>query len=168
MLNADAGDNDEDGFEDDLPSENDDELDHAHCALFGDPHLIRYDGRFQTCVVEGAWPLVDNEYLAVQVTSEKVCRHCTATAAVRVTVIVKDAGECGPQSTYEASSQSLPKSFNDGTTFAGLDKSTVVEEKVEGREVQVRYISVLADKALEASSFPEPSVEYIHHEDLMK
>ena len=64
--------------------------------------------------------------------------HCRATAAVRVTVIVKDAGECGPQSTYEATSQLLSKAFDDGTTFAGLDRSTVVEERSEGREIQVK------------------------------
>ena len=42
----------------------------AHCGLFGDPHLKTFFGARQTCVVEGEWVLVDNEYMKVQVTNE--------------------------------------------------------------------------------------------------
>lgn len=31
-----------------------------YCALFGDPHLLRFDGTFETCSEEGARPLVEN------------------------------------------------------------------------------------------------------------
>ena len=45
---------------------------HKHCGLFGDPHLKTFDNEFQTCKVQGAWPLVDNDYLTVMVTNDPV------------------------------------------------------------------------------------------------
>ncbi|MEQ2214095.1 hypothetical protein XENOCAPTIV_023285, partial [Xenoophorus captivus] len=42
---------------------------YAHCGLFGDPHLRTFRDEFQTCKVEGAWPLIDNRFLSVQVTN---------------------------------------------------------------------------------------------------
>jgi len=44
--------------------------DHQYCSVFGDPHLWTFDGTHHTCRMNGAWPLVDNDYLSVQVTSE--------------------------------------------------------------------------------------------------
>lgn len=59
----------------------------AHCGLFGDPHLKTFFGVRQTCVVEGEWVLVDNEYMKVQVTNEMVQNlevpRATATKKVR-------------------------------------------------------------------------------------
>ena len=43
--------------------------DHQYCFVFGDPHLWTFDGSRHTCRMNGAWPLVDNEYLSIQVTS---------------------------------------------------------------------------------------------------
>ena len=43
---------------------------HRLCVLFGDPHLRTFDGAVETCSAQGAWPLVDNEHLTVQVTNE--------------------------------------------------------------------------------------------------
>ncbi len=45
---------------------------HRHCGLFGDPHLRTFGDDFQTCKVQGAWPLIDNDYLTVQVTNDAV------------------------------------------------------------------------------------------------
>ena len=42
------------------------------CGLFGDPHLRTFGGQFQTCRVKGTWPLVNNDYLVVQVTNVPV------------------------------------------------------------------------------------------------
>lgn len=55
-----------------------------HCSLFGDPHLRTFQEEFQTCKVEGAWPLINNEYLAVQVTNVPVEGNEDATATSKV------------------------------------------------------------------------------------
>lgn len=56
-----------------------------HCSFFGDPHLVTFGGEFQTCKVAGAWPLIDNAYLAVSVTNEAVVPGSSATATTKVT-----------------------------------------------------------------------------------
>lgn len=50
------------------------------CALFGDPHLKTFTEERQTCVVQGAWPLIDNEYFSVQVTNVPLVAGSLATA----------------------------------------------------------------------------------------
>jgi len=59
-----------------------------HCGLFGDPHLKTFEGHFQTCRVQGAWPLIDTRYLAVQVTNEPVRpgSYATVTTKVKLTM----------------------------------------------------------------------------------
>lgn len=57
---------------------------YAHCGLFGDPHLRTFRDEFQTCKVEGAWPLIDNRYLSVQVTNVPVVLGSSATATSKV------------------------------------------------------------------------------------
>lgn len=54
------------------------------CGLFGDPHLRTFKDHFQTCKVEGAWPLIDNNYLSVQVTNVPVVPGSNATATNKV------------------------------------------------------------------------------------
>lgn len=54
------------------------------CGLFGDPHLRTFKDSFQTCKVEGAWPLIDNDYLSVQVTNVPVVTGSSATATNKV------------------------------------------------------------------------------------
>ena len=54
------------------------------CGLFGDPHLRTFKDSFQTCKVEGAWPLIDNDYLSVQVTNVPVATGSSATATNKV------------------------------------------------------------------------------------
>lgn len=58
--------------------------DMRHCGLFGDPHLKTFEGHFQTCRVQGAWPLIDSRYLAVQVTNEPVRPGSYATVTTKV------------------------------------------------------------------------------------
>lgn len=57
---------------------------YKHCGLFGDPHLRTFYDEFQTCKVKGAWPLVNNEYLTVQVTNDAVLGNTDATATSKV------------------------------------------------------------------------------------
>ena len=58
---------------------------HRECGLFGDPHLRTFTEEFYTCRVQGAWPLLNNEYLTVQVTNDPVgVHHPTATATSKV------------------------------------------------------------------------------------
>lgn len=60
---------------------------YAHCGLFGDPHLRTFRDEFQTCKVEGAWPLIDNRYLSVQVTNVPVVLGSSATATSKVWMV---------------------------------------------------------------------------------
>lgn len=45
---------------------------YGYCSIFGDPHVRTFGNTFQTCRMQGAWPLIDNDYITVQVTSERV------------------------------------------------------------------------------------------------
>lgn len=58
----------------------------THCSFYGDPHLVTFNGDFQTCKVAGAWPLIDNAYLAVSVTNEAVVPGSAATATTKVNI----------------------------------------------------------------------------------
>lgn len=57
---------------------------YTHCGFFGDPHLRTFSDDFQTCKVEGAWPLIHNKYLSVQVTNTPVLPGSSATATSKV------------------------------------------------------------------------------------
>lgn len=61
-----------------------------HCGLFGDPHLKTFKNEYQTCRVRGAWPLIDNPYLGVQVTNEPVVEGSPATATTKVSASSSD------------------------------------------------------------------------------
>ena len=61
----------------------------THCSFYGDPHLVTFKGEFQTCKVAGAWPLIDNAYLAVSVTNEAVVPGSAATATTKVEFFFK-------------------------------------------------------------------------------
>jgi len=55
------------------------------CVVYGDPHVRRFDGQFQTCRVLGTWPLVDNEFLTVQITNARMgWGNGTAVSKVKV------------------------------------------------------------------------------------
>jgi len=56
--------------------------DHEYCFVFGDPHLWTFDGTHHTCRMNGAWPLVNNDYFSVQVTSETLPGGGSAVAKV--------------------------------------------------------------------------------------
>ncbi|XP_064184666.1 repulsive guidance molecule A-like [Anguilla rostrata] len=102
---------------------------YAHCALFGDPHLRTFRDEVQTCRAEGAWPLVDNRYLSVQVTNVPVAPGASATAASKITVIFKAFGGCTEPKVYQATSEDLPSVFLDGTRSGGEGGSLWIAER---------------------------------------
>ncbi|XP_009094015.1 repulsive guidance molecule B [Serinus canaria] len=114
------------------------------CGLFGDPHLRTFKDRFQTCKVEGAWPLIDNKYLSVQVTNVPVVPGSSATATNKITIIFKSYQDCTDQKVYQAMTDDLPAAFVDGTTSGGDEntRSLHIVEKVNGKyiEMHARYI----------------------------
>lgn len=77
---------------------------YTHCGFFGDPHLRTFGDDFQTCKVEGAWPLIHNKYLSVQVTNTPVVpgSFATATSKVRPSVVP----------VYDCSTSWLAKALN--------------------------------------------------------
>ncbi|XP_068131248.1 repulsive guidance molecule A [Hyperolius riggenbachi] len=118
---------------------------YTHCGLFGDPHLRTFTDSFQTCKIQGAWPLIDNNYLNVQVTNTPVHPGSTATATSKITIIFKNFQECVDQKVYQAEMDELPAAFVDGSKNGG-DKtganSLKIIEKVAGQhiEIQAKYI----------------------------
>uniref|UniRef100_A0A3Q2ZMM1 RGM domain family, member D n=1 Tax=Kryptolebias marmoratus TaxID=37003 RepID=A0A3Q2ZMM1_KRYMA len=118
---------------------------YAHCGLFGDPHLRTFRDEFQTCKVEGAWPLIDNRFLSVQVTNVPVVLGSSATATSKITVIFKSYHGCTEQKVYQATTEDLPLAFLDGTRSGGESGSLTIAERGGsgvGRHVkiQARYI----------------------------
>ncbi|XP_054997222.1 repulsive guidance molecule B [Sorex araneus] len=104
--------------------------DYLFCGLFGDPHLRTFKDHFQTCKVEGAWPLIDNNYLSVQVTNVPVVPGSSATATNKVTVIFKAHGSCTEQKVYQAVTDDVPAAFVDGSASGA---SVRVEAREGGR-----------------------------------
>ncbi|XP_048834757.1 RGM domain family member B [Brienomyrus brachyistius] len=109
------------------------------CGLFGDPHLRTFKDHFQTCKVEGAWPLIDNNYLSVQVTNVPVVPGSSATATNKITIIFKPYQDCTEQKVYQAVTDDLPAAFMDGTVSGGdgETRSLWIVEKVPGRHVEI-------------------------------
>uniref|UniRef100_A0A674I446 Repulsive guidance molecule C-terminal domain-containing protein n=1 Tax=Terrapene triunguis TaxID=2587831 RepID=A0A674I446_9SAUR len=117
----------------------------AHCGLFGDPHLRTFKDEFQTCKVEGAWPLIDNQYLSVQVTNVPVVLGSSATATSKITLIFKTYQGCTEQKVYQATTEDLPLAFSDGTRTGGWQEGTsslrILEKPDAGQvEIQANYI----------------------------
>uniref|UniRef100_A0A8C5DU29 Repulsive guidance molecule BMP co-receptor a n=1 Tax=Gouania willdenowi TaxID=441366 RepID=A0A8C5DU29_GOUWI len=118
---------------------------YSHCGFFGDPHLRTFTDDFHTCKVEGAWPLIHNKYLSVQVTNTAVVPGSMATATSKLTIIFKSFQACVEQKTFHAETDELPAAFTDGSKNGGEGpgaKTLRVVEKVPGEhvEIQAQYI----------------------------
>lgn len=64
--------------------------DYLHCGVFGDPHIRTFNNDFHTCAVQGAWPLIDNDFLYVQATSSPTRRGLQATMLTKVLAATAD------------------------------------------------------------------------------
>uniref|UniRef100_F1L5K8 RGM domain family member B n=1 Tax=Ascaris suum TaxID=6253 RepID=F1L5K8_ASCSU len=100
---------------------------HRYCTAFGSRHVRRFDGHFETCARSGAYPLIDNRYLLVQITHSNLANRVNA--LTKVTVIVKATRHCTSQKQYEAGTEDaeLAVSFVDGTMFSGDRSQRTVE-----------------------------------------
>uniref|UniRef100_A0A8C6SXQ2 RGM domain family, member D n=1 Tax=Neogobius melanostomus TaxID=47308 RepID=A0A8C6SXQ2_9GOBI len=91
----------------------------------------------------GAWPLIDNRYLSVQVTNVPVVLGSSATATSKITVIFKSYFGCTDQKVYQATTEDLPLAFMDGSRSGG-ESLTIVERGGSGVgrqvKIQARYI----------------------------
>lgn len=62
----------------------DDKKEHKFCGLFGDPHLRTFDGKYQTCIIHGAWQFIENIFFGIMVTNNAILNNNTATAPTKV------------------------------------------------------------------------------------
>ncbi|XP_041099067.1 hemojuvelin isoform X2 [Polyodon spathula] len=116
-----------------------------HCGVFGDPHIRTFQDDFQTCRVKGAWPLIDNNYLYVQVTSAHVAKGSNATALTEITIIFKNFKECIDQRIYQAEINNVPAAFNDGSTNGGNRRggnSLTIGGQPYGQHIEIRAVYI--------------------------
>ncbi|KAG9345338.1 hypothetical protein JZ751_009884, partial [Albula glossodonta] len=113
---------------------------YVHCGVFGDPHVRTFRDEFQTCAVQGAWPLIDNEYLYVQATSAPMRGGAYATALTKITIIFKNWRECIDQQIYQAELDDVPPAFVDGSVMGGERRgqhSLRVRTQAPGRQAEI-------------------------------
>ncbi|XP_023148973.2 hemojuvelin isoform X1 [Amphiprion ocellaris] len=114
---------------------------YLHCGVFGDPHIRTFNNEFQTCAVQGAWPLIDNEYLYVQATSSPVRGGTHATVLTKITIIFKNWRQCIDQQLYQAELDNVPAAFADGSVWSGErrgHRSLTVRTQSPGRHAEIR------------------------------
>ncbi|ESN91972.1 hypothetical protein HELRODRAFT_140151, partial [Helobdella robusta] len=114
------------------------------CGVFGDPHLRTFGQQFETCGILGAWPMVDNEHYTVQITAEG---HRGGSIVTKATVMIKKDEECASPHhylLYQATSNDLPPTFEDGSTSAGPQDSVKLTHVQSGRHVTItlRHLDV--------------------------
>ncbi|VIO97233.1 Uncharacterized protein BM_BM7059 [Brugia malayi] len=111
-----------------------------YCGLFGSRHLRTLNGHFETCARNGAYPLINNKHLLIQITHSFVASGTTAVS--KVTVIIKENNRCTTRKQYEAGSddEQLPNSFTDGSRFVGNSGRKAVEIKSNTNQTHVEII----------------------------
>ncbi|XP_069806314.1 hemojuvelin isoform X2 [Dendropsophus ebraccatus] len=113
---------------------------YLHCGVFGDPHVRTFSGDFQTCKVNGSWPLLDNEYLFVQATSTPLQPFSNATVISKLTIIFKNMKQCIDQKVYQAEVGNVPAAFDDGSVNGGRragGSSLTIHEKEPGKYIEI-------------------------------
>ncbi|TDH11166.1 hypothetical protein EPR50_G00057850 [Perca flavescens] len=107
--------------------------DYLHCGVFGDPHVRTFNNEFMTCGVQGAWPLVDNDFLFIQATS-------APTRGEKISIIFKSSLQCGDQQLYQAELDDVPAAFADGSVSGGERRgrhSLTVRTQTPGRHAEI-------------------------------
>lgn len=112
-------------------------LEYLHCGVFGDPHVRTFSDDFHSCAVQGAWPLIDNDFLYVQATSSPVRAGSHATALTKITVIFKSWRQCVDEQLYQAELDHVPAAFADGSVASGERRLTVRTQST-GRHAEIR------------------------------
>uniref|UniRef100_A0A665T676 Hemojuvelin BMP co-receptor n=1 Tax=Echeneis naucrates TaxID=173247 RepID=A0A665T676_ECHNA len=115
--------------------------DYLHCAVFGDPHIRTFNNDFQTCAVQGAWPIIDNEYLYIQATSLPSRGGAYGTVLSKITIIFKNMRQCTDQLLYQAELDNVPAAFADGSTSSGERRglhSLTVQTQSPGLQAEIR------------------------------
>ncbi|CAG5958053.1 unnamed protein product [Menidia menidia] len=103
---------------------------YTHCGFFGDPHLRTFGDDFQTCKVEGAWPLIHNKYLSVQVTNSPVVPGSLATATSKT----PEAPGCPPGAALTMAHWCPVKPSSESP-----DQSPLISPRVDGRVLACRH-----------------------------
>ncbi|XP_040901285.1 hemojuvelin [Toxotes jaculatrix] len=114
---------------------------YLHCGVFGDPHVRTFSDSFQTCAVQGAWPLIDNEYLYIQATSSPSRGGGRGTVLTKITIIFKNMRQCTDQQLYQAELDNVPAAFADGSVSSGERRghhSLTVRTQSPGRHAEIR------------------------------
>ncbi|RVE63133.1 hypothetical protein OJAV_G00164550 [Oryzias javanicus] len=113
---------------------------YLHCGIFGDPHIRTFNNDFQTCAVQGAWPVIDNEYLYVQATSSPAKKGLYGTVLTKITIIFKNWRQCIDQQLYQAELGNVPAAFADGSAWSGErwgHRSLSVQSQSPGRHAEI-------------------------------
>ncbi|XP_029283525.1 hemojuvelin [Cottoperca gobio] len=114
---------------------------YLHCSVFGDTHVRTFNDDFQTCAVQGAWPLIDNEYLYIQATSAPTRGAAHATALTKISIIFKSWRQCVDQQLYQAELDNVPAAFADGSVSSDERRghhSLTVRTQSPGRHAEIR------------------------------
>uniref|UniRef100_A0A4W6DMX0 Hemojuvelin BMP co-receptor n=1 Tax=Lates calcarifer TaxID=8187 RepID=A0A4W6DMX0_LATCA len=114
---------------------------YLHCGVFGDPHVRTFNDDFHTCAVQGAWPLIDNEYLYIQATSSPSRGGTHGTVLSKITIIFKNMRQCIDQQLYQAELDNVPAAFTDGSVSSGErrgHRSLMVRTQSPGRHAEIR------------------------------
>ncbi|XP_028326702.1 hemojuvelin [Gouania willdenowi] len=113
---------------------------YLHCGVFGDPHVRTFNNDFHTCAVQGAWPIIDNEFLYVQATSAPASKGVHATVLTKITIIFKNWRQCIDQQLYQAELDNVPAAFSDGSVWSGErrgQRSLSVRTQSPGRHAEI-------------------------------
>ncbi|MED6291975.1 hypothetical protein CHARACLAT_029052 [Characodon lateralis] len=114
---------------------------YLYCSVFGDPHIRTFNNDFHTCAVQGAWPLIDNDYLYVQVTSTPAKGGMYPTVVTKITIILKSWRQCADQQLYQAELDNVPTAFADGSVWSGERRGhrvLMVRTESPGQHAEIR------------------------------